>query len=94
MINDHFRCAFPFEISFLQIQPNLETNMFISLQIVTAAFIPILIMQIVRIKDNRSAQNVSNMTPQQTTESWRNRMRKLYYFYNSPVIKFVFSLVS
>ncbi|XP_076089037.1 transient receptor potential cation channel subfamily M member 2-like [Mytilus galloprovincialis] len=65
-----------------------------TLKIVTAAFIPILIMQIVRIKDNRSAQNVSNMTPQQTTESWRNRMRKLYYFYNSPVIKFVFSLLA
>ncbi|CAG2255389.1 BCAN [Mytilus edulis] len=65
-----------------------------TLKIVTAAFIPILIMQIVRIKDNRSAQNVSNMTPQQTTESWRNRIRKLYYFYNSPVMKFVFSLLA
>lgn len=68
-------------------------------KVVTGAVIPILIMQMVQIKESKlkalektTQTDANNSTS--TTEAWRNRMRKIYYFYTSPLLKFIFSLVS
>ncbi|XP_052079812.1 transient receptor potential cation channel subfamily M member-like 2 isoform X2 [Mytilus californianus] len=75
-----------------------------NLKAITAAFIPILILNIVNIEDGQHGksdvsktpeqENNSNGTSPQTPIEWGKLMRKLYYFYNSPLVKFFFFVVS
>lgn len=79
------------------------------LKIVTATFIPVLIMKMVSIDtDVKSTNTISpsettvtsryeekpNETSSQCASQCANSMRKIFYFYNSPLVKFLFSAVS
>ncbi|XP_063417264.1 transient receptor potential cation channel subfamily M member 5-like [Mytilus trossulus] len=72
-----------------------------TLKVVTAAFIPILIMKIVKEEDvpsavfDTTAQTKPNSeTPPQATKTLPNWMMKIYHFYQSPLLRFCLNVLA